>query len=287
MKFDVPLSTPAISHASATSGRRESDPRNGTPASTAASKANTVRRRTRERSKSAPAEATSVLFAVTTGIPLSRARTRRAAGRLERRRALRRSRRRRVVTTFAASVVEPEPRPRSPLATIAHQRVRTQRRPVFAASSCARRCSATSATAWPTRPYPSKPDAYHARRRSPPAHRIGRFRPATSARSFTSADFALHALQRHTSPFPALAHFENGSATTTRRSARAAAGTRLRNAIYRGNEECCRLRRNRPRFIFPGIGQEVAPGRLPPGCCGVVGPVPSATRDKCLRHAQT
>src|SRR5262245_40583027 len=30
----------------------------------------------------------------------------------------------------------------------------------------------------------------------------------------------------------------------------------------------------------PGLGQEVAPWQLPPGCCGVVGPVPSATRDK-------
>ena len=32
--------------------------------------------------------------------------------------------------------------------------------------------------------------------------------------------------------------------------------------------------------IYPGIGQELAPGRLPPGCCGVVGPDPSTTRDK-------
>jgi len=40
----------------------------------------------------------------------------------------------------------------------------------------------------------------------------------------------------------------------------------------------CRLRSNWPRVIFPGIGQELAPGRLPPGCCGFIGPVPSATR---------
>jgi hypothetical protein len=39
--------------------------------------------------------------------------------------------------------------------------------------------------------------------------------------------------------------------------------------------------------IYPGIGQELAPGRLPPGCCGVFGPDPSTTRDKGLRHAQT
>ena len=61
----------------------------------------------------------------------------------------------------------------------------------------------------------------------------------------------------------------------------------LSTTTYRGNESYCRLRSNRSRFIFPGIGQEVAPGRLPPGCCGFTGPVPSATRDKCLRHAQT
>src|SRR6185436_1190919 len=67
MKFDVPFTTPAISRASATSGRRAIDPRHGTPASTDASKANVVRRRLAIDRNSAPAAATSVLFAVTTG----------------------------------------------------------------------------------------------------------------------------------------------------------------------------------------------------------------------------
>lgn len=38
-------------------------------------------------------------------------------------------------------------------------------------------------------------------------------------------------------------------------------------------------------FISPGHGQELAPGRIPPGCCGIVGPDPSATRDKGLHAA--
>jgi len=41
-----------------------------------------------------------------------------------------------------------------------------------------------------------------------------------------------------------------------------------------------------PRFIYPGLGQELAPWRLPPGCCGVTGPDPSTTRDKGLQHVQ-
>src|SRR5205823_13548587 len=69
--------------------------------------------------------------------------------------------------------------------------------------------------------------------------------------------------------------------TTLFRSVRSAGASRVRVDVnYRGNENCCRWRRHRPRFIFPGLGQELAPGRLPPGCCGVCGPVPSATRSE-------
>ena len=45
------------------------------------------------------------------------------------------------------------------------------------------------------------------------------------------------------------------------------------------------MRSIRPRVIYPGIGQELAPGQLLPGCCGVVGPDPSATRDKPAQRA--
>ncbi len=110
----------------------------------------------------------------------------------------------------------------------------------------------------------------------------------------------LHFLNcRHTSPFHAAALFrkrdrqrrQNSDASLAMRAGKAHARHMCRRERDdRENEDYCRLRRNRPRVIFPGIGQELAPERLPPGCCGFFGPVPSATRDKacstCRQPAQ-
>ncbi len=231
--------------------------------------------------------ATSVLLAVTTGIPLSREDSTSVPGRIEPAEHFDdhvNARRDHVCRVSR----EPEPRPRSALPRIAHQRIDAAQIDVrgqqLRATSIRDLRDGLSDAA-----VSEQPDAYHApqtvRLRPIASGGFGRQRPD---RSFTCADFVTPRSAETHVPLPGAGPFlKVGSATTTRRSARAAASTRLRNAIYRGNEECCRLRRNRPRFIFPGIGQEVAPGRLPPGCCGVVGPVPSATRDKCLRHAQT
>ena len=198
MKFDVPFSTPAISHASATSGRRESDPRNGTPASTAASKANVVRRRTARARRSAPAEATSVLLAVTTGIPLSRedSTSCRAGSSPPSTSTITSTP---VVTTFAASV---ESRSRGPDRLFRGSRTSasTQRRSIFAASSCARRRSAISATACPTRPYPSNPTRTTRRRLFAvrPSHRMVSAGNDSTARS--AAPISLATLCRDTRP---------------------------------------------------------------------------------------
>ena len=106
-----------------------------------------------------------------------------------------------------------------------------------------------------------------------------RSRPA-GASSDREFSVRVCAIQRHTSPFRATGPFRKRAGTTRQRARESRADAPAHEVDYRGNEYCCRSRRNRPRFIFPGLGQELAPWQLPPGCCGVVGPVPSATRDK-------
>src|SRR6185436_6914507 len=139
--------------------------------------------------------------------------------------------------------------------------------------------AATSATACPTRPYPRNPT------------------PTVADAAATAVSAGVSTSITDTRPPSATEVFSNKRPTP--RDARSALagvcanpthGNAAREVDDRGNEDYCRLRRNRPRVIFPGIGQELAPWRLPPGCCGFFGPVPSATRDKacstCRQSAQ-